>query len=471
MAVRHPGALRGLRAQVLVERDGIYHPAGEAESSDYRRRWENEAAEDHVRSAIAGGQTKSLDYEDDHRQDLADLAAVPRGAPFGTAVEVGAGYGRIPLYLARERRVTWSAYCAVDISAAMLERFIEYRDRFAPTPAGELYPICTSADSLPLDDDSIDLAITSAVFLHMGKSFVRRAVAEIARTLRPGGDFVFDVSFPNSFNPPSFPPRLKPERFRPPHFLKYWTRGEVEALLVESGLAAKAGGFRIEAGDRSILPKRIGTRPLPLTRRVNRPCNAHPSASTRCWPRRTSHIARGGQREGARHRRRRVPRLATRRAARGGTATMCVGAPSRLRPDEDGRGGPPLRRRAPGARLPPRRRGGRDRREPRQPGPLLVREPDDGCARARAVQAARGREARDRRHRLAYPKFTPVPFSEDELWNGFPEETNAPYGVAKKAVLMGAQAYRDQYGLRGCLSDAGQPVWAGRQLHPRRTRT
>ena len=48
----------------------------------------------------------------------------------------------------------------------------------------------------------------------------------------------------------------------------------------------------------------------------------------------------------------------------------------------------------------------------------------------------------------SYPKLTPVPFNEDELWNGFPEETNAPYGVAKKAVLMGAQAYRDQYGLR-----------------------
>jgi GDP-L-fucose synthase len=47
----------------------------------------------------------------------------------------------------------------------------------------------------------------------------------------------------------------------------------------------------------------------------------------------------------------------------------------------------------------------------------------------------------------AYPKFTPVPFREDELWNGYPEETNAPYGVAKKAVLVGAQAYREQYGL------------------------
>jgi GDP-L-fucose synthase len=47
----------------------------------------------------------------------------------------------------------------------------------------------------------------------------------------------------------------------------------------------------------------------------------------------------------------------------------------------------------------------------------------------------------------AYPKHTPVPFSEADLWNGYPEETNAPYGVAKKALLVGAQAYRDQYGL------------------------
>ena len=46
-----------------------------------------------------------------------------------------------------------------------------------------------------------------------------------------------------------------------------------------------------------------------------------------------------------------------------------------------------------------------------------------------------------------YPKFTPVPFSEDDLWNGYPEETNAPYGVAKKSLLVGGQAYRDQYGL------------------------
>jgi len=49
----------------------------------------------------------------------------------------------------------------------------------------------------------------------------------------------------------------------------------------------------------------------------------------------------------------------------------------------------------------------------------------------------------------AYPKHTPVPFREEDLWNGYPEETNAPYGIAKKALLVMLQAYRQQYGLRG----------------------
>ncbi len=46
----------------------------------------------------------------------------------------------------------------------------------------------------------------------------------------------------------------------------------------------------------------------------------------------------------------------------------------------------------------------------------------------------------------AYPKFTPVPFKEDDLWNGYPEETNAPYGLAKKMMLVQSQSYREQYG-------------------------
>jgi len=49
----------------------------------------------------------------------------------------------------------------------------------------------------------------------------------------------------------------------------------------------------------------------------------------------------------------------------------------------------------------------------------------------------------------AYPKFSPVPFQENNLWNGYPEETNAPYGIAKKSLLVMLQGYREQYGLNG----------------------
>ena len=99
------------------------------------------------------------------------------------------------------------------------------------------------------------------------------------------------------------------------------------------------------------------------------------------------------------------------------------------------------------ARLPPRGRGRRHRREPGEPRPLLVREPDDGRARARAGAPPRDARSSSSPARSAPTRSSrPVPFREDDLWNGYPEETNAPYGVAKKALLVGAQAYREQYG-------------------------
>ncbi len=51
----------------------------------------------------------------------------------------------------------------------------------------------------------------------------------------------------------------------------------------------------------------------------------------------------------------------------------------------------------------------------------------------------------------AYPKFCPVPFKEEDLWNGYPEETNAPYGIAKKALLVQSEAYRQQYGMNSVV--------------------
>ena len=66
----------------------------------------------------------------------------------------------------------------------------------------------------------------------------------------------------------------------------------------------------------------------------------------------------------------------------------------------------------------------------------------------------------------SYPKFTPVPFREDDLWNGYPEETNAPYGLAKKMLLVQGQAYRAAVRLQRHPPAPGQPLRPGRQLRP-----
>jgi GDP-L-fucose synthase len=66
----------------------------------------------------------------------------------------------------------------------------------------------------------------------------------------------------------------------------------------------------------------------------------------------------------------------------------------------------------------------------------------------------------------AYPKHAQVPFDEDELWNGYPEETNAPYGVAKKSILVGAQSYREQYGTNAIFLLPANLYGPGDNFHP-----
>ena len=70
----------------------------------------------------------------------------------------------------------------------------------------------------------------------------------------------------------------------------------------------------------------------------------------------------------------------------------------------------------------------------------------------------------------AYPKHTPVPFREDDLWDGYPEETNAPYGVAKKTLLVGRRPTASSTASTRSIS-AGESLRAGRQLRPRDART
>jgi arsenite methyltransferase len=257
-----------------VDRRGGIAFADSVPDSAYREQWEREAAEDHVRSAIATGSGASTSADALTAKVSALWDRFPAGRHVTTMLDVGAGYGRIDLYLARERRLTCDTLCAVDISATMLERLLEYRERFSVFPGADVQALCASADDLPIEDSSIDLVVSSAVFLHMGKGFVARAVREITRVLRPGGAFVFDACFPNALNPSNWPPRLKPARLRNPNALKYWRRGEIERLLVDNGLAERAGGFELEAAGYALMPKTVGPFRVPLARSVNRALGA-----------------------------------------------------------------------------------------------------------------------------------------------------------------------------------------------------
>src|SRR5438093_1496692 len=163
----------------------------------------------------------------------------------------------------------------------------------------------------------------------------------------------------------------------------------------------------------------------------------------------------------------RVSRVAPRRSARAGRPRRPRRAQGRLRPDpRRGRGADVSRGRR-GARLPPRRRGRRDRREPREPRPLLVREPPDGPERARAGAAQRDAEARRPRHRVRLPEADAgaVPRGRplERLSRGDERAVRDREEVAPSGRAGLPRAVRPPLDLR----PAHEPVRPARQLRPR----
>ena len=160
----------------LVERDGIYHRADEARASPTTGA-AGRTRRPRITSAPRSptGTTGTVDYG----TLTGKIAPVWDRFPAGPHVRDGARDRRrlrpdpaLPRPRARRDLVDLLRRRHLRDDAA--SGFVEYREQFAPAPGGRLYPICASADALPLEDDSVDLAITSAVFLHMGKSFVER---------------------------------------------------------------------------------------------------------------------------------------------------------------------------------------------------------------------------------------------------------------------------------------------------------
>ena len=250
--------------------DGIYSPAHRGGTSEYAATWEREAAEDHVASAVAR-RAPDADYEALTAKLSRLWRAFPEEASFDSVLEVGCGYGRIPLFLSREKRTRCRVYYGVDVSRRMLEHFRGYRERYGVFQDADVRLIQASADRLPVADDSVDFVTSTATFLHMGKRYVEAALRELARVLRPGGVFLFDASFPNALCPANVPYRMRGgvPLGRKPHQLKYYTLAELKQLVAASGLESKAGGWVVEANSFSVLPKRLGPLPVPFARAAN----------------------------------------------------------------------------------------------------------------------------------------------------------------------------------------------------------
>ena len=165
------------------------------------------------------------------------------------------------------------------------------------------------------------------------------------------------------------------------------------------------------------------------------------------------------------HRRRRVPRDARRRAAPGGRDRSDRRSQPRLRPHALGGHRAPLPRHEARARAAPRGRGRRDRRQPRQPGPLLVREPDDGRARARAVAPARRRQAR-RARRCARTRSSHRCPSARTISGTATRRRRTRRTASRRSRCSSAR--RPTASSTGCTgsTSAGEPLRARRQLRP-----
>ncbi|MDC0255645.1 class I SAM-dependent methyltransferase [Bacteriovoracales bacterium] len=202
-------------------------------TSEYQKVWEKEASEDSVKSA-AGIDRIQKGNEIDQL-----LVKIPQfyenfksGKHYGHILEFGPGYGRIPLYLSKKKDVQCNLYTGIDISINMLKKLDSYFDKYDTFPNRKL--IRQENTSLPVENDSVDLIISSAVFLHMNKESVIFTLKELNRVAKKGCEVHFIGSFPNFYGLGSFPSNfISFFKGKKTNYMKFYSLSEVQDLLKE----------------------------------------------------------------------------------------------------------------------------------------------------------------------------------------------------------------------------------------------
>ena len=259
-------------------RDGIYFPKDyeQLNSTEQKQRW------DKIGKTYYGSQKIEQAAETAPiKQDYTLLTGKPGGTwnkltvnkSVDSILEIGCGYGRIPLYLSKGKNLTCQKYYGVDISESLLRRLVKCKQEYDFFPGSEFYIICDSAEILPLEDNSIDLVISNCVFMHIPDAQIRNLLVEISRVLKPGGVFVFNHSFHNKSCPShiihNFVRRLNIFK-QNPVYLKQYSADEIDAMLTASGITAKCPQYTVEpTQEYAILPQKIKGIPVPFATAIN----------------------------------------------------------------------------------------------------------------------------------------------------------------------------------------------------------
>ncbi|MGH8001741.1 MAG: methyltransferase domain-containing protein [Brasilonema sp.] len=258
--------------------DGIYFPNDYAQlnSTAQKQRW------DKIGETYYGSQKiEQAEETSPLKQDYTLLTGRPGGTwnkfPINKSVdsilEIGCGYGRIPLFLSKDKNLKCHKYYGIDISESLLRRLLKCKQEYDFFPGAEFYIICASAELLPLEDNSVDLIISNCVFMHIPEVQIRNLLVEISRVLKPGGTFVFNHSFHNKSCPSHVIHNLV-RRFNPRQnsvYLKQYSSAEIDAMLTASGIKAKCPQYTVEpTQEYAILPETVKGIRIPFAKSINK---------------------------------------------------------------------------------------------------------------------------------------------------------------------------------------------------------
>ncbi|MCC5614136.1 class I SAM-dependent methyltransferase [Nostoc sp. CHAB 5836] len=260
-------------------RDGIYFPNNyeQLNNTKHKKTW------DAIGKTYYGSQKiEKVADTSPIKQDYTLLTGTPGGTwnkfPLNKSVdsilEIGSGYGRAPLHLSKAKNLRCEKYYGIDISEPLLRRLIKVKQEYNFFPESEFHLICNSAETLPLEDNSIDLVISNCVFMHIPDAQLRNLLVEISRVLKPGGIFVFNHSFHNKSCPShiihNWIRKLNPF-VRNPVYLKQYTSAEIDEMLATAGMKTKCPQYIVEATEEyAILPETIKGIPVPFANAINR---------------------------------------------------------------------------------------------------------------------------------------------------------------------------------------------------------